>query len=101
MGLYEKGAGPLDIVTITKLGSIEEEASSLVDYKERIGAYIDTNANITGTDSYSFNVDGGIGMYLKSYIDYAGTMTVGGTTFNDGIDDHRTIGIYVDSSVNS
>ena len=101
VGLYAKGAGPLDIVTITKLGSIEEEASSLVDYKERIGAYIDTNANITGTDSYSFNVDGGIGMYLKSYIDYAGTMTVGGTTFNDGIDDHRTIGIYVDSSVNN
>ncbi|MDR2879283.1 MAG: autotransporter-associated N-terminal domain-containing protein, partial [Fusobacteriales bacterium] len=80
-------------VTVKDLSGAMDET---VNAKDKVGVYIQPGANITGNSNFTFDVDGGIGLYLEDYIDYAGTVNVDGTTYTDSMD-HRTVGIYTNN----
>lgn len=86
IGIYAK-----DQTTITSLGTISGSNSK----NDKIGIFLD-GGDITGTLDYTFEVDGGIGIYMKKYMGYSGQMKLTGTSYNDGVNDYRAIGILVD-----
>ncbi|MBP9477492.1 MAG: autotransporter-associated N-terminal domain-containing protein [Sebaldella sp.] len=88
MGIYAK-----DNTTITSLGTISGSNSK----NDKIGVFLD-GGDITGTLDYTFEVDGGIGIYMKKYMGYSGQMRLTGTSYNDGVNDYRAIGILVDKA---
>ncbi|BBA51050.1 putative autotransporter [Fusobacterium varium] len=88
IGIYLDGAAS----QITNIGTI---AGTLSTVGNKIGVYVNSG-DITGNTAYNFDIDGGIGIYLKNNdISYTGTMTVAG----DSNSVNRTIGIYVDPSI--
>ena len=88
IGIYLDGAAS----QITNIGTIAGTPSTVGN---KIGVYVNSG-DITGNTAYNFDIDGGIGIYLKNNdISYTGTMTVAG----DSNSVNRTIGIYVDPSI--
>ena len=89
IGIYAK-----DNTTITSLGTIIGTNSK----NDKIGIFLD-GGDVAGSLNYTFDVDGGIGIYMKEYMDYSGQMKLSGTSYNDGITDYRTIGILADKAI--
>ncbi len=88
IGIYLDGASS----TVTNMGTITGAPSTVGN---KIGVYVNSG-DITGNTAYNFDIDGGIGIYLKNNaVSYTGTMTVTG----DSTAANRTIGIYVDPSI--
>ena len=86
IGIYLNGANTTDLGTIN--GNLP-----ITGYK--VGVYVN-NGDITGSSTYNFGVDGGVGIYLKNNtISYTGTMNVTG----DSTTSKRTIGMYIDPSI--
>ncbi|MCB8566755.1 hypothetical protein [Fusobacterium ulcerans] len=88
IGIYLDGASS----TVTNMGTITGTPSIVGN---KIGVYVNSG-DITGNTAYNFDIDGGIGIYLKNNaVSYTGTMSVTG----DSTTANRTIGIYVDPSI--
>ncbi|WP_339007971.1 autotransporter-associated N-terminal domain-containing protein [Fusobacterium varium] len=88
IGIYLDGASS----TVTDMGTITGTPSTVGN---KIGVYVNSG-DIIGNTAYNFDIDGGIGIYLKNNdISYTGTMTVTG----DSTIANRTIGIYVDPGI--
>lgn len=88
IGIYLDGASS----TVTNMGTITGTPSIVGN---KIGVYVNSG-DITGNTAYNFDIDGGIGIYLKNNaVSYTGTMSVTG----DSTAANRTIGIYVDPSI--
>ncbi|WP_462425097.1 autotransporter-associated N-terminal domain-containing protein [Fusobacterium sp. THCT13E1] len=88
IGIYLDGASS----TVTDMGTIIGTPSTVGN---KIGVYVNSG-DIIGNTAYNFDIDGGIGIYLKNNdISYTGTMTVTG----DSTIANRTIGIYVDPGI--
>ncbi|SQJ03172.1 Uncharacterised protein [Fusobacterium ulcerans] len=88
IGIYLDGASS----TVTNMGTITGTPSIVGN---KIGVYVNSG-DITGNTAYNFDIDGGIGIYLKNNaVSYTGTMSVTG----DSTVANRTIGIYVDPSI--
>ncbi len=88
IGIYAKGS-----TEIASLGNIK----GLESKNDKIGVFLD-GGDITGSQTYDFNIDGGIGLYLKNHIGYAGQINLLGNDYTTGGNTYRTIGIIVDEN---
>lgn len=86
IGIYARGN-----TEIGSLGNITGSGSK----NDKIGVFLD-GGDITGNQSYDFNIDGGIGVYLKNHIGYTGQINLLGNEYISGGNTYRAIGLIVD-----
>jgi hypothetical protein len=81
-------------------GAILENIGTIVgssSINDKIGVYIE-DGDIIGNSVYNFGVDGGVGIYTKKQISYAGTLNVSGNAHTVAGTDYRTVGILYEGA---
>ncbi|MCP1224255.1 autotransporter-associated N-terminal domain-containing protein, partial [Sebaldella sp. S0638] len=93
-------AGSNSVGIVTEAGSAVTGIGKIAGINgkhDKIGVYVN-GGDISGSAGYEFDIDGGIGIYLKNAVSYTGTMELKGGVYDDSLNKYRAIGILASSS---